>query len=499
MHNCMGYFDLIKKYFFRHHFHFVLLLFFFCLNGYHNFRTLADPASFLSFFSFVFSIVLFFYFLLLRFLKNKQKSGLLTFYFLFIFLFFGNIEDVFAKIQWLVYLSEPRFFLPLLFIVSIVVVYKICTIRKTHNFHIFLNLVLFVWIVYEIVVMSWPISNQKHRSVIESRLNILTPENTIPVYWVILDEYAGDSVLLSDYEFNNTRFKDQMKSIGFGDIAKTKANYPLTVYSIASMLNMDYLPTAALHQNYAYGYKYALSALRDNGLVEIFSHWGYDIRNYSFFDFKKAPAYFSNSLWGGGVRAFTARCMHIRLYKHFFSFADKNHFGWFANYERSHNYKHIMDVLHETRKTITDSGRPSFNFIHFIAPHKPFLFDSVGGNLTMSSQMKDQKDFNKKAYIWSVQKMNQLMIDWSKDIIKKHKGKVVIMIMSDHGPAGKRYKGRSLDNLSIVYTPLRNYRGWYQGISNVNQGRVLLNQVFGQNIPLLKDSLYRLTIVNQSD
>ncbi|MFN5333559.1 MAG: hypothetical protein ACK5BV_00005 [Bacteroidota bacterium] len=97
------------------------------------------------------------------------------------------------------------------------------------------------------------------------------------------------------------------------------------------------------------------------------------------------------------------------------------------------------------------------------------------------------------------QNFNQLIFEWSNGIIKKYKGKVVIIIMSDHGPGTKNRKGRSLDNLNLVYVPDRNYRAWYSGMSNVNQGRVLLNQIFGQKLPLLKDSLYHYIAENQND
>jgi hypothetical protein len=347
-------------------------------------------------------------------------------------------------------------------------------------------------------MINWSENDQISASGNDFRLSTQSINNKMPVYWIILDEYAGDSLLLSDYEFDNKPFKKQMKSIGFGDIPNTKANYPLTVYSVASFLNMEYLPASELRYNFSYGYKYALSALWDNRIAKIFSYWGYEIRNYSFFDFKTAPAYFSNTIWGGGVRAVTARCMHVRLYKHFVAFADKNHFGLFPDYEISHNYRQVIHVLDETRKNISHTY-PTFNYIHFISPHKPFLFDSTGGKLTISSEVKHQKDFNIKAYRWSVQKINQLMFTWSNDIIKKYEGKVVIMIMSDHGPGTRNRKGRSLDNLSMVYTPQRNYTAWYPGISNVNQGRVLLNEVFGQKIPLLNDSLCQFKIDIQND
>jgi hypothetical protein len=42
-------------------------------------------------------------------------------------------------------------------------------------------------------------------------------------------------------------------------------------------------------------------------------------------------------------------------------------------------------------------------------------------------------------------------------------------------------------NLNSVYIPDGNYTGFYDGMLNVNQFRVILNSQFGQKLPLLKD------------
>lgn len=44
-------------------------------------------------------------------------------------------------------------------------------------------------------------------------------------------------------------------------------------------------------------------------------------------------------------------------------------------------------------------------------------------------------------------------------------------------------------NLNAVYLPQKSYSGWYNGINNVNQFRVLLNTLFHQQMPLLADSI----------
>ena len=68
----------------------------------------------------------------------------------------------------------------------------------------------------------------------------------------------------------------------------------------------------------------------------------------------------------------------------------------------------------------------------------------------------------------------------------------VIALMSDHG-----YRSFDLidprflktNNFNAVYFPSRDYGLYYDSMSNVNQFRVLLNSLFKQNLPILKDSL----------
>ena len=65
--------------------------------------------------------------------------------------------------------------------------------------------------------------------------------------------------------------------------------------------------------------------------------------------------------------------------------------------------------------------------------------------------------------------------------------------MGDHG---LRYHDRLgynplsfVENQNAVYFPGKDYRLFYDSISGVNQFRVILNTLFGQNLPLLKDSV----------
>jgi hypothetical protein len=63
--------------------------------------------------------------------------------------------------------------------------------------------------------------------------------------------------------------------------------------------------------------------------------------------------------------------------------------------------------------------------------------------------------------------------------------------MSDHGlrinnnPKSIKYH---FMNINSIYYPSQDYKSFYTGMSNVNQLRVVMNDVFNQKLPLLNDS-----------
>jgi hypothetical protein len=65
------------------------------------------------------------------------------------------------------------------------------------------------------------------------------------------------------------------------------------------------------------------------------------------------------------------------------------------------------------------------------------------------------------------------------------------MLLGDHGfreGVKKEEHKYAFMNLNAIYLPEKNYEGFYDSISNVNQFRVLLNKEFEQHLSLLKDS-----------
>ncbi len=65
--------------------------------------------------------------------------------------------------------------------------------------------------------------------------------------------------------------------------------------------------------------------------------------------------------------------------------------------------------------------------------------------------------------------------------------------MSDHGYRGNMETSFKFKTLNAIYLTDKNYQGFYDGISNVNQLKVLLNTQFKQQLKMLPDSTIILT------
>jgi hypothetical protein len=64
------------------------------------------------------------------------------------------------------------------------------------------------------------------------------------IYWVVLDGYPRQDVLRESFGFDNSGFVQALAALDFVVLGNSRANFPATVNSISSTLNMDYTVTA---------------------------------------------------------------------------------------------------------------------------------------------------------------------------------------------------------------------------------------------------------------
>jgi hypothetical protein len=104
----------------------------------------------------------------------------------------------------------------------------------------------------------------------------------------------------------------------------------------------------------------------------------------------------------------------------------------------------------------------------------------------------DAFNIDKNAYISYLKYTNKKLLGLIDYIQANIARPTVIILLGDHGFRESSYSNHltkyELMNLNAVFLSDRNYTGFYKGMSNVNQFRVLLNSQLGQHLSLLKDS-----------
>jgi hypothetical protein len=135
---------------------------------------------------------------------------------------------------------------------------------------------------------------------------------------------------------------------------------------------------------------------------------------------------------------------------------------------------------------------PSFTYLHLLMPHKPYIFDSTGKMTDTYKAVKGNKTAGiDDLYLQYLVYTNKRIMKYLDQLLAATQGKAVIMLMSDHGNRdanSMRGKYFGFTNFNAVYLPNRDYHLWYDSVTNVNQFPLLFNTLFGQQIPLKKDS-----------
>ena len=306
-------------------------------------------------------------------------------------------------------------------------------------------------------------------------------KNMPDIYYIILDDYAGIQSLKQNFNFDNTEFYDQLSKKGFFVSSNSFSNYPFTILSIPSSLNMQYLN---FNNSDKIENTKTLDGIRnilDNNLVmKNLNENGYHITSF----FAGNEAIGNNNL------------------------VDEKICG--EKYFSSHNLAKIYpeERLKEKRNEILCTfdqmvkvkdriSQPIFVYTHFSLPHEPFVLNENGDFQIFDETNLDYYEY-KKAYIQQVEFANKMTTKVINEILSDKKRNSVIIIQSDHGersgidwmnPTDKMVR-QGLNNINAIYLPNTNQDLVSEGISNVNYFRIIFNEYFNAEFELLDDKYF---------
>lgn len=421
--------------------------------------------------------------------KNICRSSLFVFILLTIYFFFGAFHDMLKNIWPASFLIKYTFLLP--FILSIVVVTYIL-LSKAINFartFAYLNILFVVLIIFDLATLVRKVvAYDRNR-----QLTSIYPEFTLcdtcarpDVYLIVADEYAGEKTLNDLYHFDNSAFLEQLSKRKFFVIKNSVSNYNATAVSIASLLNLDYIPYEKKNLS-DISMRPVYNLIDTNILVPFFQFMGYEFVNNSVFTVSGQPPVATQSFTPVKARIIASQTLTSRVLKDLGFYLinwgilkgeDDDDYAVLRN-----NEKIIKNIK---QRMLAAKKRPTFSYSHLTMPHSPYYYDRNGKPYAQSDVSNGKKnEWREDHYLEYLQYTNGVLLDLIDFILKHAKRPPVIILISDHGFRHQSKAPREqydFYNLNATFLPKGYSAAFYDNMSNLAYMRSLLNVLFNQHL-----------------
>lgn len=306
------------------------------------------------------------------------------------------------------------------------------------------------------------------------------PARLRDIYYLILDGYGRQDILRRHFAYENQEFIEFLIRKGFYVAPASRANYPGTVYSLASSLNMGYL--GDLEKAGFYEWE---SLIENNRLEQFLKGEGYTIvrfpgawagtRRSRFADITFRT---KGEWWGEFTELALRTTMLDRVMR---------------VHELVSVQEHTLFVFDELAE-LPALKRPTFVFAHLLVPQEPFVFNRNGNPASLEENISgDDEARIKQRYVEQLIFVNKRVARLVDELIDRSDVAPIIVIQGDHGPPNHRGELRNrkyFGLLNAYYLPAGGTAGLYPSITPVNSFRVILAYYFGAQMGLLEDKSY---------
>ncbi|MFH1866939.1 MAG: hypothetical protein ABIJ81_02555 [Patescibacteria group bacterium] len=346
--------------------------------------------------------------------------------------------------------------------------------------------------------------------VIEPKQNIVTQPPTskdLPdIYYIIVDGHGRSDILQEFFQHNNSAFIQSLEELGFYVAVNSTANYTNTYHSLASSLNYNYINYLETEDFDPRDIRPLQKLIKDNSVTQFLQERGYTF-------------VVGSSGWTGTeeiaadiTMAGTVRINEfetILLSTTVLDALTSYHFSYLNHHNRIlYLLNHLDDVA--------DDPRPTFTFAHVLSPHPPFVFNQDGSmpkhnypvvfNEFLWTKLSDRSiaDYV-KGYRQQVNYIDKRLVEIATAIINRSTQPPIIIIQGDHGPA-QYFDYQNINDtglrermsiLNAYYAPAAN-QDFFSTITPVNTFRVIFNNYFNADLPLLSDRNYLTDFNGQS-
>ena len=315
------------------------------------------------------------------------------------------------------------------------------------------------------------------------------------VYYIILDGYMGSNSLNEFLNYENQEFVSYLTNKGFNVNDKSYSNYPSSILSVTSTLNMMYLNFLAEEQTGQI--KIPQEMYIENTVMQNFKSAGYKIINIQ----RPFPYMVSSSLFDLVV---CERNKYVD--SQLFNMTIKTSILVFLleNWEQHELRDAALCNFAELSKQQQKFNEPIFVFSHILVPHPPFLFDSEGNPVSSVRPEGLESWQNEEGYINSIKFANKKIMQVVDELLTDPKNHPIIIIQADHGygfdidssKPNKESLEQRMSIFSAYYLPGTEENLSDNVITPVNTFRIIFNSYFNTDYDLLENKMYLIDDYN---
>ncbi len=444
-------------------------------------------------------------FLFYFFIRSQRRSALIATTIIFYFFYFPTIARA---------IGGSNFELAILAAGLVISVYLCCELSRTPNdehLSFILNCLFIVLVLPPLIsIVTYQMQQSPNRPVAQDIFPDI-PYTSIPngpdVWHLVFDRYASQETLARVYSFDNHPFLDSLRQRGFSVADNAFANYQRTAHSMASTLNIDYLKKLSPgidRENTDWLPVYTV--LQNHRIGRLFTQWHYNF-------------YHLGSWWNPTrTNPVATENRNFRdMPESFRSIMSQSLFGrlglndiisWPYTNNRHDQCQRIYFQFNELTQ-LANSNEKKYILAHILLPHPPFVMDATGKCKTLQEAATSSRQHN---YLDQLIFANTQILALV-DAIQKGARPAVIILQSDEGPWPEKYVGNEAligqdvtpvkwkdvsrqdlrEKTQILYAI---YGAGFPAdqlvkhLSPVNTYRMILNQYFGFNLPMLPDKSY---------
>lgn len=451
--------------------------------------------------------------------RRIERAAIVSSIIIFITLSYGRFLTIFAKSdvqlfgltishEYLVFTGSMLVLVAVIFFVR-----RFKSLLQVNKLFLLLSVVLLVFPVITIIsfeARTGRVFKIRFPSVITTGKTSQTTKNLPDIYYFIFDRYAGPKSQRTEYGIENNPLFEFLKRKGFYLAEDASTNYPKTLHSLGSSLNMEYLDflTEKTNGGHSSDQTIVTPLIRQSKVHMFLKNKGYYLVNIgpkTWNPTSKNPyadqSFIMKNGTYGEADAFTTGFLNTTIAAPLLKKLFHNPLDVSADPENNEHRRLVLFGLEAVEKAIDING-PKFVFAHILIPHDPFVFDKNCNPITEEEVKKHDHVYNYKNQLTCANtNIEKLMTD----ILARSKTPPIILLQSDEGPfplknilpekqswsiASTEALKEKFPILNAFYMPGVSQKELYQSITPVNSFRVIFNSYFDTKLPLLPDRNY---------